>query len=299
MFETPYQTTPCTRFDMGEIVAGVRKLEIEGKLLATDKPGIFVVPPSKVSAFHAFQQPLTKIQGPTFDADVIIDGRSLLRADGRPEKLDVYNHHVLVARLTQMWYQGDRSVKRDFLQTSDFLPTVFISWLGGAVGNKLLLDATQVQIFRMIVAVYYIQLHTPLTESSTAEDKLRLYTRAAKYLPKHITVMMLENLLGDPVPLNNIADFVLWAKQVIQSPRMDQLTPGYMYPFLNYSWGTAAREAVAVSLEYPPTFMALVYTTCLARSYTRTALGAVIDRVISMDSDRKYVKNVNHLIGGR
>ncbi|MNE86607.1 hypothetical protein D3C80_1837250 [compost metagenome] len=54
-----------------------------------------------------------------------------------------------------------------------------------------------------------------------------------------------------------------------------------------------------MAVEYPPMFLAMLYSTCKERSYTRTGLGRVIEAVIRQGSDKEYVKSMNHLIGQR
>jgi hypothetical protein len=90
-----------------------------------------------------------------------------------------------------------------------------------------------------------------------------------------------------------------WYKSIVKSPRTDQLTVGYVYNALVYTWGSAYRETVSVCLEYPPVFLAMIYNTCLQRSFTRTALGKVVEETIWKNSDREFLKDMNHLLRAR
>lgn len=296
MFDTPYQTTPCNRFSLDKLAAGVRRLEIDSILVQPEGVDYNIaLVPASVTDFLPFQQPLTKREVPTLEHSVVIDGRSMLRANGTPNKHDVYNHAILTAVLTDIWYTSDVSMRRDFLNLGDLLPKAFISWMSNAIALRLGLDFGQTSRLRGVVAIYYVQLHGPLTANHDLGELDRLVTRAARYLPG-VDAAGLLSYLGDIPPLHNISDFVKWATVVLDSPRMEQLTVAALNSYLGYSFGPSFRESVAVALEYPPVFTALVYTACNERSYTKSGLGKVIENLISRGSDKEFTKNVKNFI---
>lgn len=297
MFETPYQTTPCRRFLLDKAAVGVRKLEINGELLTSPgmNAGVKIVPPGK-GDFPPFAQPLTKTQIPTLESDVVLDGRQLLRADGQAVKLDTLNHAILTANLTALWITGGLAFRKDMLNLGDFPAKVFGQWLSQALTLRLSLDLGQAAMLRAVTVVYYIQLFQPLPENATDDDRDKILVRAVRSIPG-VDYDTLLSVLG-PIPrMNELADYVAFVKKVIDSPRTEQLDVSLIYTALGYSWGPQYREAVAVALEYPPVFFALVTTTCKQRSYSKTGLGKIIERVVKRDDDREFVKNVNHLTG--
>lgn len=296
MFETPYQTTPCSRFALEKTTSGIRKLEINEQLVApeTTPAGILFVPPGVID-FPPFLQPMTKKEIPTLTADIVLDGRSLLRSDGSRNKLDAFGHAVLTAQLTRMWIDEQTDYKRDLLNVSDFPAKVFINWISSAVSLRLGLDFGQVAILRSLTAIYYIQLFGALTNPEDLQEVDRILTRAARYLPG-VDSGTLQRVAGEIPTLNTIADFIAWVHRVIDSPRIEQLTVAVLYTGLGFSWGPAYREAVAVALEYPPIFLALVYSSTIERSYSTTGLGKTIQRTAQRNADKDYVKNLKHLI---
>lgn len=298
MFTTPFQTTPCARFVLDKIAAGIRRLEIDRRLIAPEgmPSGILAVPPGVIE-FQPFHQPLTRHEIPSLEAEVVIDGRSLLRADQTPAKLDAWGHAVLTAVLTKAW-MSDPAFHRDLLNAGDIAGKVFVAWVSGAIGLRLGLDFGQIALVRACSAIYYIQLFGPLTEHSSPSDTDRLLVRACRYLPG-VDAHTLSTAVGTIPPLNNITDFVAWIKQVLNSPRSEQLTVALLYIALGFSFGPAYRESVAVALEYPPVFSALVYTAMKERSYSKTGLGTVIERLGQRGNDRDFPRNIDHLISSR
>lgn len=295
MFETPYQTTPCSRYDLSNTLSSVREMEIRNELVPVPGyPNIKMVPPG-LYKFQPFQQPITKIELPSMEADIIIDGRQLLRQSGQPVRTDVFDHVVLTALLTKFWYQGSAADKKELINTGPFLPRAFIQWVTKTVTQKLQFDFVQASMLRALTAIYYVQLHGPLMDPNNAAEVDKILTRAARYLPAQ-TSITLGRAVGDLVPLHNISDYVAWVLKVIDSPRADQLTVSWLQVALAYSWGAAYRETVAVALEYPPVFAAMVYTTAKAHSYTKTSLGMVLQDVVDRTSDKEYITSIKTLL---
>lgn len=299
MFETPYQTTPCKRFDMSKAVIGVRKLEINEELIQPPgaHTGVVMIKP-QTGDFPPFSQPLTRNEIPTLNASVVLDGRQLLRADGRAVKDDILAHAVLVGNMTSAWYNptpAQAGFRKDLLNLGEFPAKVFASWLGQGIALRLSLDLAQSAMLRAVIAVYYIQLFNPLPDEATDDQLDTLLVRAIKVIPG-VDYDTLSQLLGRVPRMEDINDFIAFVKKVIDSPRTEQLNVTLINTALGYSWGPQYREAVAVALEYPPVFMSLLYTTCKQRSYTKTGLGKIVERVIYRDNDREFVKNVNHLM---
>lgn len=299
MFETPYQTTPCSRFSLDKTAAAIRALEINEELVGTDfsTQGVKLIPPGVVDIMP-FQQVITRIQIPTLQAPAVIDGRSLMRADGRFVKDDAAKHAILVADLVVMWYTQEASFKRDMLNVGDFPAKVFISWLNGAISQRIGLDLGQSTLVRAMIAIYYVQLFGPLPAEASENDVDRLMVRAARLLPA-MDPTTLRGALGEIPSLNTFKDLITWIVRVLDSPRTHDLTVAYVYTALGASFGPLHREAVAIACEYPPMFLAMLYSTCKERSYTRTGLGRVIEAVIRQGSDKEFVKSMNHLIGQR
>jgi len=298
MFETPYQTTPGSRTVLERTSAGVRRLEINENLVSMpNQPSdILLVPPGVVD-FPPFQQPLTRLEIKTLEASVVLDGRSMLRADKTPvTPNDYYNHQMRYARLTKYWYEGGEAAKRDILNLGDFPIRCFVSWVSANLGVRLGLDFGQVSILRALLAIYYIQLHG--VADAGGADRDRILTRAARALPG-VDPQTLLTLVGDIPPLHSIAELINWIKKVLDSPRTEDLTTNLFWVVLYFSFPPAFREQVAVACEYPPAFIALVYSAVSERSYTKTGLGKNIERIISRQADKELIKGVNHLLQSR
>lgn len=297
MFDTPYQTTPCSRFVLDKIATGIRRLEIDEKLVkVAGVEGIALVPPG-VTEFQPFSQPITNKEIPTLANTVVLDGRSLLRPDGTAVRIDVFQHTILTAKLTKLWVEGDATARHDFLNVGDFALKAFTSWVSSALALRLSLDFGQTSMLRALTTIYFLQLHEAVDSHTTPLEQDRIMVRAARALAG-VDPVTLHAAVGEVPPLESISDFVAWVKKVMNSPRVEQLTVGFIYIALGASYGPAYREAVAIALEYPPMFIAMVYSAVNDRGYSKTGLGKTVERVISRDNHKEFIKNVNNLIKG-
>jgi len=297
MFDTPYQTTPCSRFVLDKITTGIRQQEINEALIdVPGAPGVAMVRPGVVD-FPPFQQAITKVEAPTLQHSVVIDGRKLLRGDGTPVRNDVYGHAVLTAKLIKLWVEGDAGVRSDFLSVGDFAAKCFAGWISSNLSLRLSLDFAQTAMLRSLATLYFLQLHMQSGAHSTPLDQDRLFVRAARSLPG-VDPVSLRMAVGEVPRMETIAAFVTWVKSKLSSSRVDDFTVGFLYVVLAYSYGVEYREAVTVSLESPPIFLAMVYTACMDRGYMKTGLGKVVERTIRADNAKDYIKNVNLLLKG-
>lgn len=297
MFETPLETSPCSRYDLTRTFSGIKRLEIDGELVV-GAPTVRLVPPG-IDSFPPFMQPITKRNYPSLNAGVVLDGRSLLRVDRTPVKMDEYAHAIRYAQLVELWYTQGRSMHSDMVALGDFPAKIFVSWLSGAV-SRLGLDFGQLLQFRILAAVYYYQLFDPITEHSDQSDIERLLVRIKRITPA-IELDAIEALVGKIPTLNTIIDFVKWVVELMDTPRLHQLNVNFIYQALGFSFSPRHRETVAVALEYPPAFFAMVATACLERSYQKSGLGMIIETQLKTRSmtgkDKEFIKNLTHLMG--
>lgn len=299
MFETPYQTTPCVRFVMDKTHAAIRRLEIEDQLLTLEGSvtGVKAVPPGE-QGFPPFGQPITPKQITSLNAPCVIDGRQLFRSDGRPVLQNVVDHAILNADLTTLWLRDGAPFRKDLLNLGAFPIKVFSNWMGNRIALGLSLDFGQASIVKAMICVYYIQMCTPLSDHPTADEVERLIIRASRSIAG-VDANTLQNVLGDIPRLTDLKSFVDWVHAKLDTPRAEQLNIGFIYTALGFSWGVQYREMVAIALEYPPTFIALLYSSVNDRGFKKTSLGKVVENLVARRDDRDFIENVNHLIGRR
>lgn len=298
MFLTPYQTTPCKDYNLRNTIAELLLGKVDGKLTEPN-PGIYLATPA-LGSVPLFTQPITRIEmDRRMDVpEIIVDGRALLKPNGREGGWQVSNHtemdfQLLRARVLKLWI-SDGFDKQDLLRVGDFAPIVFINWVSKSLSSKLGLDPQQYLNTSIVVGYYYACLHHE--ELHFGEDqKMKIASQISRWTRMPVpNVLTVVDQLGY---LNNIKDLVDALKAHSGSARMEQLSAGLIYALLGGSWfGSNSRETVAVALEHPPTFVAFVKAALELRSYKNAVLSKVATLAVRGGNDKEFLKNLNFLL---
>ena len=81
------------------------------------------------------------------------------------------------------------------------------------------------------------------------------------------------------------------------SPRLASLNAGFLVTAIGGVWfGANARENVAVSLEYPPLFITLVYKALMDRSYHSTMLSRFVEISNRRDAGKDFTRNLANFL---
>lgn len=301
MFLSPYQTTPCKDYKLKEIVSELLLGKIDGYLLDRGD-GIYLATPS-MSQLPIFTQPITRIEMDNRQdvPDVIIDGRTMLRenrtgsGEGRWMVSNVTEHEfqLIRARIQQLWMRPNFD-KLDLLRVGDLGAVTFVNWICKSLSSKMGLDPQQYLNTTIIVAYYYACLHYEHAHFGE-DDKMKIVSQVSRWtrVPAANVIPLVDQLDY----METIHDLVGALKQYSGSMRLNQLNAGLVYALLGGSWfGNNSRETVAVALEHPPTFTALMKAALELRSYKNAMLSKVASLQTRGGNDAEYLKNLNFLI---
>lgn len=297
MFDTPYQTTASSRTAFTQTaLQRLRSMEINGELY--NVPGPFSVVAVKPGANDVlpFNLPLTQKQIPTMEASVLIDARSHLRANGEVVRKDNWEHAVRMAELTAWWIKTEPFERSSLLSNGNYALIAYSSWISSVVGKVLSLDYTQIMNVRALAAVFYMQLHMSV-DSIEGRDQDRILSRVARSLPR-MDVSLLHSIVGDIPLLRDVDDFVQWVIEVLKSPRTDKLTAGVIFNAVGYAWGPAYGEQSRAAVEYPPIFVAMVYSSLIERSFSKNNMGVLLHKIVRSSEDKDFIKSINYILRG-
>lgn len=303
MFNYPYQTRPCEKHLLGEIVTSLQQAFINGELVEVKSSkdiqieGLYQVPPYLKSIPH-FGHP---IEIKTSDRTIIvIDTRAFTRADRNNNTLKIaipgeYEQLSLYGRLTIAWNNGLQS---DMSALGDIVPRVFTNLMSQNIVRRLGLNPQDQQYLSVLSAYYYFCLcQSQMTLNE--HELLRMATRIARATNINGTdVLRILSQLnpdrGNDTPtIVNIEQFVNAIKLVGASPRLDSLNIGLLYSAIGTAWfGANASEYVAVSLEYPPLFITLIYRALVDRSYHNATLTRFVELSNRRDAGNEFTRNL-------
>lgn len=298
MFNDVYETTPCSSYHMGKVRNGIAHARLHGDMRMPQSIRFGDV--SEVELLTSQDKETPIFAHPLFNE---FDGRKHITVDGRPfTRIDKTTNNVVVTGTTEYeflvlqallqyyWMEGEI---QPFLATGPLPPKVFTRWVSDGITRRLnLTSLEQVQI-AIVAGLYYYQLFgNNLSEEAT---KLKVVGQVARAVSASADKVF---AIADKVPaMENIHGLVNGIKVAIESPRIDTLSPVLLYGILGGSWfGANAREVVAISLEYPPTFLAMIYESLENRAYHRSFFAELVANNSKKDIGKHFVNAINHFL---
>lgn len=282
MFHHTYQTTACSSYSLRELQLALERARINGELTAaTTSAGastravLQVTPYSKV--IPAFHHPIA-----LKDADdrniVVVDQRPNMGMDRngvtRISQKTQYDFATLRGALEWLWNNG----YRDELSVVGQLPfKTYARMMSENIRRRLGLDPTEQQTLVALAGYYYQCQFMEVTELTDAERmKMAVRIRNNTMVPIEVSLPVIEQL---PV-LTDLASFCDAVKQIIHNPRVNTLSPAFIITVNMGQWfGGNAKETTAVALEYPPAFIAMVYTAINDRGMYTAPFAKLVDSI--------------------
>lgn len=291
MFNHTYETTACSAYPLREIITALQKAKINGELkpVMTSKglrlrDILYVSPYSR--SIPPFHHPIEveDARGKKFYA---IDQRpncSLTR-DGDIKISQSSNFEFLNLRAALEWLWNN-----DYREDLQFLGQVpFRSYsrlVSENIVRRLGLPADAQQSIAALTGYYYQCLF--MDQTTADEDvKLKMAVRTRNYLsiPVEVTLPLIETL---PI-LGDLESYCEAVKSVIPNPRLNNLNPAFMISISSGVWfGPAAKEVVAVGLEYPPAFLAMVFTALNDRTMHGAQMTKLVDSIAKNNTATEF-----------
>jgi hypothetical protein len=112
----------------------------------------------------------------------------------------------------------------------------------------------------------------------TDDDKQKIVShiiRSGKIRPE--VVYTIIDKLG---PIKDLSSFCDNISKIVENVRLEKINSAILLTILNNSWyGTNAKEIISVSLEHPPTWMALVYTALSEKTFKSSVIFKTAERL--------------------
>ena len=132
-------------------------------------------------------------------------------------------------------------------------------------------------------------------ETDTSETPTKIILQVARYT--HISPDVVTETISGIKTLANINDFVNVAKDKIDNSRINGLNTGLLFSTLTYGWkGVNAKEMMGISLEHPPTWMAVVSTASTERLQKDSPVAKIIKQYSRKKLDEEYVLGLSRAL---
>lgn len=197
------------------------------------------------------------------------------------------------AVMNLLWLTGSESqIKNNLL----FAGTVYASWLGETISKRFALDPSdQMKIF--IISHFFYQtlfLEESVFDSNTKE-RLAVHTIKASKAPAKYVFEILDQITS----MSSIEDYCTNVKTILSNVRLKDLSAGFVITLISNSWfGMNSKEILAVALEHPPTWVAIVYTSLVERTFKNSTIAKISERFGKNNLGSDYVKSYVEMMQG-
>lgn len=212
--------------------------------------------------------------------DQPVDQRIRVRAD--------YNLAKSRAALNLAWLNEDRGAIKNSMS---FSTRVFAAWIADTVSKTHALDFGDQTRLTILASLYYQTLFSDdVSGAMLSEDTLRrmtVHSIGATGAPSKDVFEVADSIKefgGIGGFCAAVRGYYPDGKTKLQKPifdnlRLNEFSATGLYNILANSWyGTKSKELIAVSLEHPPTWMAVIYTAMTERSFNSSAIYRLAER---------------------
>lgn len=294
MIKTPYESLAIRKTDIKKTVKALQILDIEGDLITvpTIKKNVNLNPlytPKPGSDVPLFTHPIDIGDS---EPRVVVNTalQTKLDREGNIVITNVgdYKMTVLYGLLTDVWLRDHN----DLRSLGQFPQKVFVEWITGTLTTRFKLDVPS-QIRLKIVVTYY--WYSMFTNDIAGLDKQRIMESLIRnsYMSNE-QIDPIYDSLGYIDGLDSLVDNI---KTIVGDVRLEPLSTGLFYSLLNRGWfGLNSIEITSVALEYPPTFLAILLTVVEDRSYRKSTLGRLAERLDKRNIAKEFTSGIMGLV---
>ncbi len=201
-----------------------------------------------------------------------------------------YNFAMAREVFNLAWLTGSAlQIKNDL----SFAGTVYASWLSESISKRFALDPGE-QIRLQILTHYFYQSLFYGTEAmdEVTKQKFAIHTIKATKASSELVFAVFDSI----GKLDDINDYCENVKSIIGNIRLKELSAGVIVTIVGNSWfGPNAREVIAIALEFPPVWTALVYTAMTERSFKNSSIARIADRLQRNNAGKEFLKAAEYI----
>lgn len=217
---------------------------------------------------------------------IALDLRSFVKPTSDKESYEIrneseYNLNLQRFILSGMWFVD----KESSLYSLKLAHFAFASWLSDNLTKKFGLDLNNQLQLRILSLIYYSKL---FTDNYTDDDFMKLLVRSKDDI---IAPKLIEDIYENISDLNNIDDFCKSCYDITKNIRLKNLDFNVLVNIISNNWiGTASKELTMLALEHPPTWISLVYSSLTQRSFKKSYITGIVDKMDKRGKGEEFLK---------
>lgn len=279
IFKTAYDTSVAKGYDQKALNDSILKAFIQGQT-TNIKKDIFAI--SEGNLAKPFPHPfLVEETGIAIDVRQYVKSSNVHDQDRQELEIRVRNrseYDLLVNRasLLKIWLEYK---PEELLYIHPSLMTIYAEWITSSIGKRFALDYKEITMIKALCGLYFLSLYSEerdWNEFFTANALLKI-----TQIMRVPSLLVKETIMDITEPLTDIESLVNLIKEKCDNIRLSGLTPGIVISILSNTWfGNNHAELLAVAIEHPPTFIALVYAAINDTLYRRIGFSQVVSNVL-------------------
>lgn len=195
------------------------------------------------------------------------------------------------AVLNLIWIaEGTGKIKNDLM----FAEIVYANWISQVIGRAFALDFKDQTIITILASVFYQGLFKAKVELSDDDiQRVSAHTMETTKAPSDLVVSILKRL----EPMNDIHEFCDQIAKILENVRLTKFNAAILLNIISSSWyGQGSKEILAVCLEHPPTWCAMVYNALKQRTYKNSMVYQVAERMGKRGASDAFLYSYNMLV---
>lgn len=184
-----------------------------------------------------------------------------------------------------------------FKQVDGLAMSAYSAYLSESVARRLMLDPEAQLQLSVIFGLYFYWTLTTDGES-TWDDKELLKACSVVSRTTMVSIDVIVDFVdGVTFPVNmTLSGLCEFIRERIPTKRLESLDVPLLYALVSGGWqGANGRQIVAISLEHPPTWMAIVLATLDNKTAQRSQLFETLKRWNKGDAFERYSMSVKRL----
>ena len=297
-----YHTTIGSIFDTKGVIAAIRKTIIMDGVepYMLDVPPIDGITPLYIQNVMDSQKNISLFNHTLYFEDdkkkyLVTDLRMVLKKDSvTPDNIkNVTEYNFLKSRsILNLHWIADNAT--ELMITLPFAGFVYSMWISDMLAKAFVLDHTTKEIITIASNLFYQSLFfDEITEK--VKEQMTHHTIMMTKADTDLVFSIIDQLDG----VSTISEFALKLKDITGSSRLKDLNIVSLLTILRNSWfGNNAKDILGVSLESPPTWMALVFTALTERNYKNSTIAKLAEMLGGRGRSVDFVNNFKMIMDG-
>lgn len=280
IFQSAYETSACPGYIVKQIQEALQEFIIQNVFKKDDSGRIYIVESGYLSLSDekvpSFYHPM--IVEHRGEKNIVVDVRQTGKYNVQSGNFEVrdkdgYDAIVLRGELNDVFVNG---LPEQLKNVSQLPLDVYMNWVSESIAKRIGLDGRDQFVTSVLAGVLYLNLFwnkqvaekTDITYLTTTISRVSGMPHQAVY----------EIVQAYPI-IKNLEEFCTALKEVTQSVRFNNFNVSLLIQIIGGYWyGVNAREIIAVALEHPPTWMALIFQAINDKGMRHSGLTKILDR---------------------